>query len=62
VIFDAAAGLKVTRKVPKAIWAWAKSWATWPRLSLWRAQRRVPAALIKWADKQSPVRRSAAPV
>jgi len=54
VIFDAAAGLKVTRKVPKAIWAWAKSWADvaagYPS---GEHKGEVPAALIKWADKQS---------
>jgi hypothetical protein len=54
VIFDAVAGLKVTRKVPKAIWAWAKSWADVAAgYPTGEHKGEVPRALIKWVDKQS---------
>ncbi len=55
VIFDAAAAIKVTRKLPKAIFAWAKSWADvaagCPSSS--KKARQVPRALVSYARKQA---------
>jgi hypothetical protein len=56
VLLDAASAFKVSRKVPKAIFTWAKSWADvgagYPE---WRkAAREVPGGILAWyARKQA---------